>query len=139
MKKFNIEMLSSIFLKLIFVHSFIIGILLISLPSNTMVLFGFQPDCERFFRMQGGVFHIIISVFYLITSFDVKKHRYNLIFIIFIKISAFLFLIIYYAFILSGVTVLLSGLADLTMGLLLFGLIRKINYIWGSRWIRQLY
>jgi len=98
-------------------HSFLVGICLISLPSQMMQLFGFNPQQEYFFRAQGGVFHIIMSLLYITAAKNPLKLTELVKLIIAVKLLAMIFLFGYFIFIDSIITVLLSGIADGAMGI----------------------
>jgi len=49
-----------IFLWLIAVHSFLVGIALILFPPSYLEFFGFSNYQYSFFQAQGGVFHLVI-------------------------------------------------------------------------------
>jgi hypothetical protein len=116
--KSNIKIIS---LLLIFtsIHSFLVGVGLILLPSGILNIVGFGLDTERFFRTQGGVFHIIMAIGYSIASRNVIKYKILLDFTIIVKFSATIFLLTYYFFVDSILTIFLSGLVDFFIGLVL--------------------
>jgi hypothetical protein len=98
-------------------HSFLVGICLILLPSQMMQLFGFNPQQEYFFRAQGGVFHIIMSLLYITAAKNPVKLTELVKLIIAVKLLAMTFLVGYFIFINNIITVLLSGIADGVMGI----------------------
>ncbi|MFH2144156.1 MAG: hypothetical protein ABIJ97_17145 [Bacteroidota bacterium] len=104
---------------LIAIHSFVVGIFLIFLPSSQVHIFGFEEHYGNFFRAQGGVFHLVMSVVYLMAAIDIYK-SHNLITVsIIAKMIATLFLLIYYFAVNNIWTVLFSGIADFLMGFIL--------------------
>jgi hypothetical protein len=109
----------SIVLSFIAVHSFLVGVGLILFPGQLMEYMGFKLVNERFFQSQAGVFHIILSVCYILPLFNYNNFKSLVIFSIVVKISATLFLLIYFLFFDSILCLLLSGLADCTMAILL--------------------
>ncbi len=106
-----------LFLYALTLHSFLVGICLILLPSHLIQLFGFNPQQEYFFRAQGGVFHIIMSLLYITAAKNPLKLTELVKLIIAIKLLAMVFLAAYFIFINHIITVLLSGIADGIMGI----------------------
>ena len=53
-----------ILLFLMSIHSMCVGIALIVTPVEMFSFFGYTPVTEKFFPVQGGVFHIIMSFVY---------------------------------------------------------------------------
>jgi hypothetical protein len=115
-----------ILLLLIAVHSICFGLALIVLPPDIIEYFGFQLE-ERFFAMQGGVFHIVISYAYLIGARQPDHYRHFIFMAVLAKFSATVFLIGYYFLIGNILIVLLSGIIDGMMGLAIMIFFR--NYI----------
>jgi len=116
-----------IFLVLVAIHSFIVGINLISFPSDWMQQFGFNAITENFFKVQGGVFHIVMTVAYLLAAWKPVENRIMIIFAITAKFIATLFLISYYFVMGSIVTILLSAISDFAMGIILLFLFLKLE------------
>lgn len=116
-----------IFLVLVAIHSFIVGINLISFPSEWMQQFGFNAITENFFKVQGGVFHIVMTVAYLLAAWKPVENRIMIIFAITAKFIATLFLISYYFVMGSIVTILLSAISDFAMGIILLFLFLKLE------------
>lgn len=106
----------SILLWLIGVHSFLVGVGLIFIPPSFLSNFGFFNYSESFFQAQGGVFHIAMSMAYVIAGRDVPNSSQLIRFIIAVKLLAFIFLITYFIFRLSSWMILMSGIADGVMG-----------------------
>lgn len=109
-----------IILLLTSLHTLCIGIALIVLPDNLMSLFGFTELDGRFFRTQGGVFHLLMAFGYYFAAVDIPNCRNFIKFIIIIKFSATVFLVIYYLFIDPTIVILLSGVVDFLIGLTIF-------------------
>ncbi len=104
---------------LLAVHSFVVGLGLIVLPSAALSSFGFALEVEPFFRVQGGVFHIVMSVAYLLAAVALDRFAALVLFAIAAKLMAAVFLFVYY-FAVDGVwIVLLSGIGDGLMGIAL--------------------
>lgn len=108
----------SIFLWLIGVHSFLVGIGLIFIPPSFLNYFGFVNYTASFFQVQGGVFHIAMSIAYVTAGRDVPNSSQLIRFIIVVKLLAFIFLIIYFIFMLNSWMILMSGIADGVMGVI---------------------
>ena len=117
----------AIFLCLIAIHSFIVGLGLIISPNEFFESLGYKTVTERFFPTQGGVFHVIMSICYLMAADKLEKSFDLLVFSIIVKLAATLFLIIYYAFVLSELIILLSAIGDGIMGLILWWLFSSYN------------
>jgi len=117
--KINKEYLKVVLL-LTSLHSLFIGIGMIVLPNNIIEIFGFTELGGRFFRTQGGVFHIVMALGYFIASMDIANNARFIIFIILVKFCATVFLVIYYLFVDSVIVILLSGIVDFIIGLVIF-------------------
>ncbi len=114
-KKYHLPFL----LSLISIHSFLVGVGLIIFPGELMEYIGFQFVHEKFFQVQGGVFHIVLSICYILPVISYHNFKSLVIFSIIAKISATVFLFIYFLFFDSILCVLLSGFGDCTMAVLL--------------------
>jgi hypothetical protein len=108
-----------VLLSLISIHSFLVGVGLILFPGELMEYIGFQFVHERFFQVQGGAFHIVLSICYILPVISYYNFKSLVIFSIIAKISATVFLFIYFLFFDSILCVLLSGFVDCTMAVLL--------------------
>ena len=120
MNLFKNLQLFRITLLLIAIHSFIVGVALITLPFEILSWFGLTVDPYRFFSTQGGVFHIVMSIAYLLAARDPMRERSLLIFIITAKWIAFFFLMIYFLFAEMVPTIALSAVGDGAMGVVVF-------------------
>ena len=107
-------------LLLIAIHSFLVGIGLITRPAMLMKLFGFGPCYERFFPTQGGVFHVAMAIGYAMAALNVDKYRYLIYFSIIVKSLATIYLFIYYSVLNSLCIILASGIGDGLMALAIF-------------------
>lgn len=114
-----------LFLWLIAIHSFLVGVLLIVLPADMLAFFGFGI-IEKFFSTQGGVFHIVMSVAYILAATNLGKSDLIIYFSISAKFIATAFLFSYFVFKNQIWTVLFSGLGDCIMAILL--LVLFINF-----------
>jgi len=117
--KINKEYLKVVLL-LTSLHSLFIGIGMIVLPNNIIEIFGFTELGGRFFRTQGGVFHIVMALGYFIAGMDIANNPRFITFIILVKFCATVFLVIYYLFVDSVIVILLSGIVDFLIGLVIF-------------------
>ena len=97
---------------LIALHSFSVGWLLILHPAGLMHMFGFHPIGNDFFPVQGGVFHVLMSFFYLTIALRREGYRSMIYFSIVIKAGALVFLLSYYFFVEPILIVLISGVVD---------------------------
>ncbi len=109
----------SFVLTLVSIHSFLVGVGLILFPGELIEYVGFQFVHEKFFQTQAGVFHIILSIGYILPVINYNNFKNLVIFSIIVKIIAALFLFIYFLFFDSIVCVLLSGCGDCAMAVLL--------------------
>jgi len=118
-------------LSLISIHSFLVGVGLILSPGELMEYIGFQFVHEKFFQVQGGVFHIIMSICYILPVISYNNFKSLIIFSIIVKMSATVFLFIYFLFFDSILCVLFSGFGDCIMAVLLlyvyFNRLKKVK------------
>ncbi len=117
-------------LLLIAIHSIIAGILLILLSPEQLSFFGFDTQ-EKFFSTQGGVFHLVMSIAYVMGAFAISKSDQMITFAIIAKFMATIFLLSYFFFKNSIWVVLVSGVGDFLMGvvlLMVFQNFRKKQY-----------
>ncbi len=132
------KLLSTV-LWLVALHSIAIGLVLIAQPTLLMKLLGFSSECERFFPAQGGVFHILMAVAYVMGAINIEKCHYLIVFSIIVKVVATLFLMVYCFAVEFKWIVLLSGIGDGVMGLIIF--IALQNYLhlktpYGNRYVK---
>lgn len=120
----NSTKLLSIFLWLVALHSFAVGVGLIVLPLSLLKFFGYGVCAERFFPSQGGVFHIAMAVGYAMAAYNLKRYECLIIFSIVVKFMATVFLFTYFILVSSIWLVLLSGISDFLMGLIILILYR---------------
>jgi len=102
---------------LVAIHSVMVGLGLIFMPSDLMELLGFNVCTERFFPTQGGVFHIIMAIAYTMGATRLPKFECMISFSIIVKFCATLFLLIYYLVVAQTWMILFSGIADCLMGM----------------------
>ena len=130
LSKINTHKILSLILWFIALHSFIVGIGLITMPSNIIEYLGFTSGGDRFFQEQGGMFHIIMAAAYTLPAIKINKFESLILFAIVVKISATIFLFVYYFFASRILIVLLSGITDFLMAvviLLVYILYRQQN------------
>jgi len=133
------EKLLSAILWLVALHSIAMGLALIAQPTLLMKLSGFSSECERFFPAQGGVFHILMAVAYVMGATDIEKYHYLIVFSIIVKALATLFLIIYCFAVEFKWIVLLSGIGDGVMGLIIFLALENYLHLkttYGNRYLK---
>jgi len=123
----KVDKILSVFLWLVAIHSFLVGIGLIVLPTSVFEFLGYQSTFDRFFSTQGGVFHIIMAVGYAMAGYDTKRFECLIIFSIIVKLIATVFLIIYFIIISSQLLIILSGISDFMMGLVILFLYKKLK------------
>lgn len=118
-----------IFLKLVALHSFVVGIGLILLPPVYLEYFGLYGYKSCFFQAQGGVFHLVMCMAYLITARYLDKSPGLIQFVIMAKCMAVIFLVTYYIFIESSWMIIASAFGDGTMALIVYILyVRYLKY-----------
>ena len=104
------------FLWLIAIHSIGFGIALVILPIPVIEFFGFHLE-EKFFAVQGGIFHIVVSLAYIMAALDLENSKKLILLSCTAKFMATLFLLSYYLFVSPIFMVVFSGIADFLMGL----------------------
>ena len=119
--------LLKIFLILVTLHSFCVGLGLILIPLDYFELFGFYEYSGNFFKIQAGVFHIVMCGAYALAANDPVGNRIMIRFSIFAKMIATVFLISYAVFIDMAWMVLASGVFDFVMGLLLIWFLKGLK------------
>jgi len=112
----NRRLLLQWILWLIAIHSICFGLALIIFPSAWIEYFGFQLS-EKFFADQGGVFHLIISLAYIMAALAPESSKRFIILSCVTKFTAAVFLFSYFLFDRPIIMVFLSGIGDLLMGL----------------------
>ncbi len=80
MKSAKIKKYLSLFLWLVAIHSFLVGVGLILLPSSLIDFFGYETCAERLFPSQGGVFHIAMAVGYAMAAFNISRFECLIVF-----------------------------------------------------------
>jgi hypothetical protein len=100
-------------------HSFFVGLGLIVQLPEIMGLFGFGHIEQPFFPAQGGVFHILMSAAYFVAAKKPEGKETLIYFIIGVKMTAALFLFLYFILIQSILMIILSGIIDGVFALLI--------------------
>ena len=116
MSPLNRRLLLQWTLWLIAIHSICFGLALIIFPSAWIEFFGFRLE-EKFFADQGGVFHLIISLAYIMAALAPETSKKFIILSCVTKFTAAVFLFSYFLFDRPIIMVFVSGLGDLLMGL----------------------
>jgi hypothetical protein len=122
-----------IFLFLVAAHSLAVGLNLIFFPPRLMTLFGYAPIGEPFFKVQGGVFHLVMVTVYTLGAWDPHRHRSLVLLSVIAKGIATVFLVTYYVLVDPIIVVLLSGIGDALMGLVIALLHRSFLRVPPSR------
>ena len=116
----------SILLYLIALHSFIVGAVLVVIPFETLEYFGYHNYQGTFFKVQGGVFHLVMSLVYFLAARDLNRIRILIYLTIISKFIATVSLFSYYLFIDRIWMVAASGAGDLLMGILVLLLFLRL-------------
>jgi hypothetical protein len=114
------DKLLSMVLVLVAIHTLAIGLTLIAQPAILMEFAGFNPHGEHFFPAQGGAFHLIMVVVYLMGATHIEKYHSFIVLSIFIKAFATFFLLIYCFAAEFKWIIFISGVVDCAMGLIIF-------------------
>ena len=109
-----------IFLWLMAFHSFFVGLGLIVSPTDFFEFLGYNTVTERFFPTQCGVFHILMSVGYVLAILKLKESYDLVIFSIIVKTTAAIFLTIYFIVALPQLIILFSAIGDGVMAIILW-------------------
>jgi hypothetical protein len=96
------------------------GLALIIQPDILMEWSGFRSEYEHFFPAQGGVFHLLMAVAYIMGAINSKKYHYLIVFSIIVKAAATTFLIVYCITVEFKWTILIFGFVDGVMGAMIF-------------------
>ena len=123
----KVDKILSVFLWLVSLYSFLVGVSLIVLPTSVFEFLGYKSTFDRFFSTQGGVFHIVMAVGYAMAGYDKKRFECLIIFSIIVKFIATIFLVIYFIIISSQLLIIFSGISDFIMGLVLLFLYIKLR------------
>ncbi len=119
------------------IHSFFVALGLIFLPTKFLPYFGFLGYSGRFFQMQSGVFHIVMSSAYLMGAYQFKQSNALVQFAVLAKSIATIFLITIFIFYEPNWMILLSAIGDGGMALVLFLLFRTCKEAQSSTIIKR--
>lgn len=122
----QMDRLLRFFLYLVALHSFCVGLGLIIMPFEYFKFFGFEGYHGNFFRIQGGVFHIVMCGAYIPASINPVRNSALMRFSIFAKFTATVFLFSYCLFVEPVWMVLVSGGMDFLMGIMLVWFYRRL-------------
>ena len=123
--------LLKVFLFLVAIHSFCVGVGLIAIPLENFDFFGFVGYRGIFFKIQGGVFHIVMCGAYIPAALDPIKNDSLIRFSVFAKFTATVFLLSYTFLAEMAWMVLVSGILDFVIGMILFWFYRNLHRIPG--------
>ena len=99
-------------LTLVGLHSYAVGLGLILMPVTALPFFGLEVATEKFFPVQGGVFHVVMGTAYILSGIGIDRFRGLILLTILAKCTATGFLCIYYAFFDRAWIVLASAAGD---------------------------
>jgi len=108
------------FIYLMAIHSVAVALGLIFLPTKFLTYFGINGYSGRFFQMQSGVFHIVMSIAYLYAVIDLKRSPAFVYFAIYAKSIATVFLLSVFFLSESGWVIIVSAFGDAAMAIILF-------------------
>ncbi len=117
-----------VLLYLIALHSFFTGVGLVLQPEELIHWGGWGDIAQPFFAAQGGVFHILMAMLYVVAARRDEARTVLVPYIVFVKIAAAVFLLIYFLCVQPIWLVLVSGFADGIMGAALLVLYRHVNH-----------
>jgi len=123
----TIEKSLKILLWLVAIHSLFTGIFLVTGTVEMFHFFGFHYH-GGFFAVQGGVFHLVMVIAYMMTAYNLKKDGLLIWFCISAKVMAAVFLLLYFAIMEQTWIIFISGVLDLIMGLLLLLFFNRYKY-----------
>ena len=126
---FNINPVSrlTVFLQLVALHSLAVGLAMIIIPPPYLANFGFEKETTCFFQVQGGVFHLVMCVAYFMAAKNLNRSSLMVRFIISAKTMAFIFLLVYFAYVETILVIFLSAIGDGLMALIIFILLFPQN------------
>ncbi len=116
----------SLILWMVALHSLAAGLGLILTDPAGLQRFGYALAGERFFPIQGGVFHLVMIVAYVAAALDPTGRRDLVLLSIAAKCIALVFLVSYYFFVSPIVVVLASGIIDGALGLVILLALRAL-------------
>ena len=60
---------------LVGLHSYVVGLGLILMPVTALPIFGLEVVTEKFFPVQGGVFHVVMGTAYILSGVGLDRFR----------------------------------------------------------------
>lgn len=120
---------------LIAIHSFVIGSGLLICPVKFLSFFNFSIPDEKFFPMQSGIFHYILTFAYIMIALWPERNHGLILLTIVTKLMATVFLFSYYFLAERGWAILLSGVIDCLIGLTILWC--YINLYWDLEKIKS--
>ena len=121
------EKIIKVFMFMVALHSFIVGIVLLFIPANYLVKFGFNELNNNFFQLQGAVFHFVMAVSYMMVVLNPLRFKYLMLFSFYAKTIATIFLFVYFFFFDRIWVVFLSGFSDFSMAFIILFLYIKFS------------
>ncbi len=121
--------LFALFMWMVALHSLCVGASLVFIPSTSGVIsfFGY-PWCEQnFFQKQGGVFHFIMVIIYVLAIFRYRKEPVLVWLSVSAKGTGVVFLLSYFILSVQIWSVLISGIMDLLMALAIWMLYLRVK------------
>jgi hypothetical protein len=115
-----------VFLWLVAIHTFCVGMGLIVLPLDLYGFFGFEGYHGIFFKIQAGIFHFVMCGAYIPAALNPHRNKSLILFAVFAKFTATVFLISYSLFAESIWMVLFSGIFDFLMGVIILWFYYKL-------------
>ena len=116
-----------LFMWLVALHSFAVFLGLILIPAAQLSRFGLQNYSAGFFQAQGGVFHLVMSVAYLMAVKYLDETPALIYFSVSAKSIAVIFLLVYYFTAESAWIILLSAFGDGLMAMLIYLLYKQFK------------
>lgn len=113
---------------LIAIHSFVIGSGLIICPVKFLLFFNFNVPVEKFFPMQSGIFHYVMTFAYIMIVLSPARNKGLILLSIVTKLMATIFLFSYYFLAEKSWAILLCGIVDCIIGLTIVWC--YLNFYW---------
>lgn len=113
------------------IHSTLVALGLVFIPSKYLNIFGLLNYQGSFFQTQAGVFHLVMAVAYAIAAQKADPCCPLIWFIIIAKSMAFVFLLIYYLFFEQAWIIGVSAVGDGLMAFVLYYINNQYNKLLG--------
>lgn len=115
------------------IHSTLVALGLVFIPSKYLNIFGLINYQGSFFQTQAGVFHLVMAVAYALAAQKADPSCPLIWFIIIAKSMAFIFLLIYYLFFEQAWVIGVSALGDGLMAFILYYINKQYEkLLWGK-------